>query len=223
MPSPASGPLRAARAALVAAATVALGALAHVLGGGAPPSATLLGALAALGFAPAVLATRRRLGPLLAVGLLGAGQAIVHLALGVVGPMTCVVPGVAAGPHAGHGVAGAAARLTELSAGAGGMAVPGGTGAGCAPAAVHVVLGGGTMLALHVLATVVTGLLVAGGERALWWLAAWLRPLVEVLRPVTVPALRRVTVAPRAGRLPAARRAESWSLRGPPVAAPAFA
>jgi hypothetical protein len=222
MPSPASGPLRVVRAALVAVTTVALGALAHVLGGGAPPSATLLGALAALGFAPAVLATRRRLGPLLAVGLLGAGQALVHAALGVVGPVTCVVPGVAAGPHAGHGVAGAAARLAELSAGAGGVVggVAAGAGPGCAPAAVHVVLGGGTMLALHVLATVATGLLVAGGERALWWLGAWLRPLVEVLRPVALPAAPRVAVVARVGGPVPVRRVDAWSLRGPPAAAP---
>jgi hypothetical protein len=218
MPSPASGPLRAVRAALVAVTTVALGALAHVAGGGAAPSAQVLAALAALGFAPAVLATRRRLGPVLAVALLGAGQALVHLALGVVGPVACVVPGQAAGPHAGHGVAAASAGLAQLAAG---TSAPG--GAACAVATVHVALGAHAMLALHVLATVTTGVLLAGGERVLWWAAAWLRPLVAALRPATLPVSPRLVAAlpVRLARERVGSRA--WSLRGPPAGAPACA
>jgi len=227
MPSPATGPLRVLRAALVAVTTVALGALAHVLGGGAPPSVTVLVVLVALGFAPAVLATRRRLGPVLAVALLGAGQALVHVALGLVGPMACLVPGVPAGPHAGHGIAGAAAGLAQLSASAGGVSggvlTTGGAAAGCAPTAVHVMVGASTMVALHALATVATGVLLAGGERALWWLATWLRPVVDVLRPAVVPASPRLVVASGRVAVVHAWQAGARSLRGPPVGALAHA
>jgi hypothetical protein len=35
------------------------------------------------------------------------------------------------------------------------------------------------MLVLHVGATLLAALVLVGADRALWWLAAWLRPLVS--------------------------------------------
>jgi hypothetical protein len=75
------------------------------------------------------------------------------------------------------------------------------------------------MLGLHIVATLVTALLLAKGEAALWALAAWLRPLrgiaaVRFLFPaaVAVPVPRRAM-----GRLwRVLRRPPS---RGPPAAA----
>ena len=47
-------------------------------------------------------------------------------------------------------------------------------------------LGGSAMLVLHVAATIVAALVLVGADRALWWLAAWLRPLVDAAAPVVV-------------------------------------
>ena len=44
------------------------------------------------------------------------------------------------------------------------------------------------MLAAHAAATLGCALLLARGEAALWALAAWLRPLVALPRPVTADA-----------------------------------
>ncbi|WP_456847482.1 hypothetical protein [Cellulomonas sp. P5_C6] len=167
MPAPATGPLRLARAGTVAAVTVALGTLAHVLAGGGRPPALVLLALTALVLAAAVVVTGRRLGPAGALALLGVGQLMVHSVLGAVTSMACMPgPGALVG-HAHH-----AGSVVPCAA----------TDAPVAPA----LLGGTVMLALHVVATVAAALVIVGADRALWWLSAWLRPLVGTGIPVVV-------------------------------------
>ena len=82
------------------------------------------------------------------------------------------------------------------------------------------------MLVLHVAATLVAALVIVGADRALWWLAAWLRPLVGSAAPVVVvprpvlptpvevPVVRRRLVARRRA---AARSARLAVPRGPPA------
>ncbi len=201
MQTPTTGALRLARAGLVAVVTVALASLAHVLAGGALPPLPVVGALAAVALAAAVLLTRSRVRPTGAVVLLGAGQLAVHSSFRLVAPMACMTGPTTTGAHV-HGAAAVLPSAAECSA---------------VGAAHPMVLGASAMLVLHVVATVVAALLIAGVDRAIWWLAVWLRPLVAgpaVAVVVPRPALPTATETP-------------WSLhawwrdaaprRGPPV------
>src|SRR5688572_18647144 len=89
MPTPATGPLRLARGAVVAGVTVALAALAHVLAGGSLPPFVVVVALTAIVLAAAVVLTGRRLGPVGSVALLGAGQLGVHSSFSLFTSMSC--------------------------------------------------------------------------------------------------------------------------------------
>ena len=173
MPAPATGPLRLVRAGTVAVVTVALAALAHVLAGGGLPPFVVLVTLTALVLAAAVVLTARRLGPVGAVALLGVGQLAVHSAFSLFTSMTCMsgpMDEAALFGHAHH--AGMVMQSQAVCTGAGAASRP--------------LLGGSAMLVLHVAATVVVALAAVGADRALWWLAAWLRPLVGGAAPVVV-------------------------------------
>jgi hypothetical protein len=194
---PATGALRLARAGTVAVVTVALAALAHVLAGGALPPFVVVVALTAVVLAAAVALTARRLGPVGAVALLGVGQLAVHSAFSLVASMACMPatvhahhPGMAMGPQA-------------VCTAAGTVAQP--------------VLGASAMLVLHVVATLVAALVLVGADRALWWLAAWLRPLLG--RPAPVAVVVRPSV-PTPVEIPWSRHAwwrDAVPLRGPPT------
>jgi hypothetical protein len=164
-------PFHAVRSAMLAAAAVTLAAGAHVLAGGQLPApAILLGLLALTGLA-ATVATRLRLSYATMTALLGAGQLVLHEAFSVFGPgFGPAASGVAPGSahHAGPFIA-------QLAAG---------------PAELHI-LDSPLAIAMpagHALATVACALLLAKGEAALWSLAAWLRPLVQLPAPVTPDA-----------------------------------
>jgi len=163
MPAPATGPLRLVRAGMVAVVTVALATLAHVLAGGGLPPVVVLVTLTALVLAAAVVLTARRLGPVGAVALLGVGQLAVHSAFSLFTSMACM-----SGPTSAHH-AGMAMSCTAADAGS-----------------AQPLLGGSAMLVLHVAATLAAALVIVGADRALWWPAAWLRPLVDSAAPVVV-------------------------------------
>lgn len=200
MPTLATGPLRLARGALVAVVTVALAALGHVLAGGALPPTVVIVALTAIVLPVAVVLTGRRLGPVGAIALLGAGQTAAHSTFSLF-TSTCVptAPAALAGHqhHAGMDMTSACTAVDT------GLAQP--------------LLGASAMLVLHVVATVAAALVIVGADRALWWLAAWLRPLVGGAAPVVVvprPALPTPTEIPWS--------THAWwrdvaPLRGPPA------
>lgn len=190
--------MRLARASVVAAVTVALALVAHVLGGGAVPSAMLLGPLAAVVLAAAVLVSGRRIGALGAIALLGVGQLGLHGAFDLLGGMGCAPM---AGPAVGHVHA-----TAETVA--------------CTTTSVAPVphSGGSTMLVLHVVATVLAALLIAGTDRALAWIAAWVRPLVALLSPVLVPAFATLPVRVETIRVVARADVGISPDRGPPAA-----
>jgi hypothetical protein len=193
------------RSGLIGSIVLGLAAGGHLAGGGQLPMPAILAALCAVTMVPVAALTRFKLSLPVLIGLLGGGQAWLHWAFDAMsaGTPAPVPPSLLSG-HAGH--APAALNHEALM-----MAAP---AHGSAP--------DGLMFAGHAVATLVTALLLARGERALGALADWLGPLfwtpapavvvpVRVPRPVFAAAL----LPPQHGsvRLP--------SRRGPPLIAAA--
>ena len=200
MPTPATGPLRLARGAVVAVVTVALAALAHVLAGGSLPPFVVVVTLTAIVLAAAVVLTGRRLGPVGAVALLGAGQLAVHSSFSLFTSMSCTAGPAGLAGHQHH-----PGMVMEQACTA------------ADPGLVQPFLGASAMLVLHVVATVAAALVIVGADRALWWLAAWLRPLVAGPAAVVVvprAALPTPTDTPWTGT---AWWRDVVPVRGPPV------
>lgn len=200
MTSPGRGRGRAVRSGTLALAVVALAAAGHRVGGGELPSPPILVGLVLATAAPAAALTARRLRWPTLLATLGAGQGVLHVALGAlaapaalgmpVTPGTSITPGTPVMPavhsHAWHGLPGSADS-------------------------------GSAMTLAHVLATVATAILLAWGERALW--AAW-----ERVRPRPLPACLELGPGPRrqasTGRVPSLRGGVAGGLpfgRAPPV------
>ncbi|NUP73727.1 MAG: hypothetical protein HOQ07_03625, partial [Sinomonas sp.] len=181
-------------AAVVAGATVFLAAAAHTVGGGVLPDPLILAAVLALVLAPVVLLSRRKISGPSMLAVLSAGQLALHEAFGALSVTSGPVPVLA--PEGGHvHVLGA---LSPAHA-AGGTHTE-------SPA----------MMAAHAVATLVTALLLARGEAALWALLSWLRPLVRVLAALRLhpfPALPAFTEESRPGIRPSLRLP---TRRGPP-------
>nr|WP_310793536.1 hypothetical protein [Pseudarthrobacter phenanthrenivorans] len=201
-------PFHFLRASALSTAVLALAGGAHLAAGGVLPAPSLLLAVLALTALGATAATRLRLGFPVLAALLGGAQLVLHevfAAFTVTGARSAAT-GTAS--HGGHG---------------GWPAAP-------APVLDHLygadpLYGSGTesglmMLAAHVLATAGSAFLLAKGEDALWALAAWLRPLVELPRP----AVFDDGPAPSLPATPAAVPLRPWrnlrqdSRRGPPSA-----
>lgn len=163
-PHAARTPFHALRAAMLAAAAVTLAGGAHVLAGGQLPSPAILFSLLALTVLATTAATRLRLHSATMTGLLSAGQFVLHAAFSAFSEAAPGAPG--ASHHAYPSALPLAAGQVELP-------VP-----DPSPALV--------MFTAHALATVACALLLAKGEDALWSLAAWLRPLVQL--PVPTPS-----------------------------------
>lgn len=194
-------PFRLMRTAVVAAAVLSLAAAAHLLAGGQLPPAPLMAALAALTVLCVVLVTGREMSALCLTAVLATGQAVLHEAFSTLAGSTVPPPN------------GQTVHVHETVV----RAPVGSVGPELhrhLPADLDL-----PMLALHVIATLTTAVLLARGEAALWALAGWLRPLagISVVRILflagqPLPASRTVTL----------RR---WRvllgppLRGPPAAA----
>ncbi|MBM6404689.1 hypothetical protein JQN72_10595 [Phycicoccus sp. CSK15P-2] len=188
MPTAGHGVLRASRAALATLLVLGLAVSAHSGGGGHVPGVAAWLVLGALVAPVAWWATRRRLGALPLLILLGGAQTLVHGALLAMAPTS----GGSASAHV-HG------------------AVPVGLG----PEAAHTAHVPGTSMVLaHVVGTVVSALLLARAEDVLWRLVASLLPVLPdparppfVGRPTPAPAPRPLAgrpVRPVGGRAPPA-------------------
>jgi hypothetical protein len=168
MDSPTRGATRLARAGSFGVATLALAAGAHVAAGGGLPSMTILAFLAVPITVAAVALTGRRCGPVLLLGSMATAQILLSKTLRA---LAAQAPGDMAG------------EVSEASA----LAMGGQTMAGADG-------GSPTMTAAYVVATVVTALLLAYGEQALWQLACRLlpalpsEPVVVGRRPLRTPA-----------------------------------
>lgn len=191
MDAPTRGATRLARAAAFGVATLALTSGAHVAGGGGLPSMTVLATLAIPLTLAALALTGRRCGPVLLLGSMTAAQVLLHETLSA---LTAQAPG------------GMAGQMSAASASAMGGHVM-----------AHADHGSVTMTAAHVVATVVTAVVLARGEQALWQLVSRFlpalpgEPALVARRPLQRPALLRVpALAPSAV-------SGGPGLRGPPA------
>jgi hypothetical protein len=166
MLSPAQGLLRGLRAASLGVVGFFLALAAHVAAGGGAPGPVVLLLLAGFIGAAAVLLTGARLSPVRVVVCLSAMQVILHEAfMRLSGPADCLMTAGSApvGRHLGMGQ-GAQPALDCAN----GM-----THAGMGQSSVFAAT---AMLGAHVAATVLMAVLLAFGERVLWFLAGWVRP-----------------------------------------------
>jgi len=189
---------------MVATTTVALAAAAHVVAGGQLPAPAILIAFLALTGLVSTAATRLKLNLFTMTGLLGAGQVVLHEAFSafsapIAGALTDAGTTGAGGHHAGGIPLPVPADHLQLHALDSALAL--------------------SMLAGHALATLACALLLARGEDALWSLAAWLRPLVQLPTPVsTRPAATRVLPPRTADAVPLPwRNLRRDCRRGPPA------
>ncbi|MFC8924186.1 hypothetical protein [Cellulosimicrobium sp. NPDC057127] len=211
MPSPVAGPLRLARAALVATLVLALTAGAHAVAGGHLPEPLVLAALGAFTLAGTMVAARVRFTAPRLVALLGGAQLALHAALDTLGhgAATCV-PGATAARHVLHdGV------VTACTA----APVPDAATALASSAHVGPAAAGAWMVAAHAVATVVLAVVLARGERALERLLAWLTPHQVTLAPVVVAARPVAALTGVVPRRLVSRFPGTAPTRGPPAAA----
>ncbi|MGM0931357.1 MAG: hypothetical protein ACQEXN_16840 [Actinomycetota bacterium] len=190
--------LRFGRSAVVAAAVLCLAAGAHTAAGGTLPAPTVVLALGALTWLPVMILAGRRLAPATILAVLAGGQLALHQAFELFGTVQCAPSPVA--EHTGHaGHAGHAAVALDCVAASHTGNSPG-------------------MLAAHLLATALTALMLARGEAALWVLAAWLRPLVQLPAVPAAPIAASLPLADQ-GPLPlhTAYLVTLVPRRGPPV------
>lgn len=198
-------PFRLLRTAALAGSTLSLAAAAHVSAGGLLPPAPVLAACTSLLVLAIIILTRWKLKtPVLGMVLAG-GQGLLHSVMSAFPPTAAVgpaLPAVAPGTHH-HPLIGSGALLPA--------------GQDMHP---HLVWDlGPAMITAHLGATVLTALLLAKGESALWALATWLRPVLFLAPVLFVPALAALVPAPP--RAPVLRRIilHTHSRRGPPATA----
>ena len=179
-----------ARAAAFGVATLALAAGAHVAAGGGLPSMTILAILAVPVSVAAVALTGRRCGPVLLLGSMATAQVLLNKMLKA---LTVQVPDDMADQLSDASILG---LVGQTMAGADGSV---------------------TMTAAHVVATVITALLLAHAEQALWQLVYRLLPALPS-EPVVVG--RRSLWTPAFISVPALAPSlvsGGLGLRGPPV------
>lgn len=197
----ARAPFRLPRAAAVAVTALILAAAAHVMAGGELPALPVMTALTAVVALSAVmLAGRKMTAPVLA-GYLGASQTGLHLAFSALSGAGTPMPGMAGhhpGAQAGTVGAGVPVAHDHLSADAS--------------------LG---MLGMHLAAVLLTALVMARGEAALWALAAWLRPLVDPPEPGAIRVCRYLAVTAAVTLHLRGRVTGRPPARGPPLRSPA--
>jgi hypothetical protein len=204
MSSPAAGGLRLLRAGGLTVAAYALASVAHVQAGGGLPTWPWLAAILLLTFWGAVVLTGRRLGRVATVAGLGVSQLVLHEAFGFLSPVgACLRDSFVPAGHAGHEVV--------LTCADPGLSMPAHHGRGL------------TMVVAHAVAAALTGLVLARGEDAVWFLASLVWPaLPSPVRPA--PPESRLPVSPRPRSV--ARQvvcSGGPGRRGPPPALPAAA
>ena len=198
-------PFHSLRSAMVATTIVVLAAAAHVVAGGHLPAPTILVAFLALTTLVSTAATRLKLNVAAMTGLLGTGQVVLHEAFTAfsapaIGAATSAGPLGATGHHSGEILLPVPAEHLQLHAPDSALAL--------------------SMFVGHALATLACALFLARGEDALWSLAAWLRPLVQLPAPIPPhPAAARALPLWPADSAPLPwRNLRRDCRRGPPAA-----
>lgn len=194
-------PFQALRAALVAATILVLAAGAHLLAGGQLPAPGILAAFLALTGLVSTAATRLKLNLATMTGLVGTGQVLLHEALSAFSPPSARAfagGSTTAAHHPGLSVIALPADHLQLSGPDSALAL--------------------SMLAGHALATLACALLLAKGEDALWSLAAWLRPLIQLPALPAQPPAAAPSMPRSDASLPLPRRNLRHDCRrGPPA------
>ena len=168
-------PFRIPRAGVLSVTVLGLAAAAHLSAGGHLPAAPVMAALTAVVTVSAVLLAGRKMTFPVLAGYLAAGQVVLHLVFSALPGAGGATPGPV---HHLRGVVTAAPGPVD-------GAIPHEhLSADASPA----------MLCLHLVATLATALMLARGEAALWALAAWLRPFVELPEPSGLSPGLRTTV-----------------------------
>ncbi|WP_028266468.1 hypothetical protein [Arthrobacter sp. MA-N2] len=194
-----SAPFRFLRTGLIASIILGLAAGGHLAGGGSLPAPVILMALCALTILPVAVLTRARLSLPVFAGLLGAGQLCLHWAFCALSPGASSAATLASG-HAGH------VLWTQAPEALG------------AVASAHTAGDDWQMFAAHAVATLGTALVLARGEQALWALAAWLCPLVQLPVPGSIEATRTPGPYMASAITPAGWDSSRFpSRRGPPA------
>lgn len=190
--------VRMLRAAATAVVVFFLAAGAHLAGGAALPSPLILGTLAVTTLLVVTILSRRKLSFPSVLGILGAGQVLLHEAFTTLTTTAACVPAPRGhfGPQQVH----------------------------CAPtgglehAHAFSMSDSPLMLGAHAAAVVVTALMLYHGEAALELAAQWLRPLVALPQLVIYPPLADLPLLPDA---PVRNYLEPLlnirPLRGPPL------
>lgn len=198
---PTTGALRLVRALVLGAVAMTLGAGAHTIGGGALPGLPVLMLLSIPVGLLTVAVTARRVSRPALVGVLGLVQAGLHVALGQMAPMGHCAPVAAASGHAGHqpgSLAGACTGVAES-------------------AAMPMSLSGSMVLA-HVVATLLTALILSRGEALLWRVIRAIAARVPAA-PAALPRRVRATIAGSVLRMRGRVAAGSARPRAPPLTA----
>jgi hypothetical protein len=168
--------LRAVALGLVA---FTLGLAGHLAGGGAAPAALPSAGLAVGAMWVSIFLTGRRLGVLSLGAVLGGSQLVLHQGFTALAPSTgCAV---LAGPDHHHVAAGLVSCADH------GLQTGG-----------HWPFSSALMVAAHVVATMLLAAVLAGGERALWFLAGLVGP-ARMPRPLAQLPERRGDVAVAGG------------------------
>lgn len=209
MDAPTRGATRVARAAAFGVATLALASGAHVSAGGALPSVMVLASLALPLTMAAVILTSRRCGLLFLLGSLTAAQVLLHEALMSLsshapGEMLAAAVGGQHGAHALVSGPMSGQSTSAMDSAMGGVALAGAGGWSAA------------MMAMHALATVVTTLLLARGEQALWQLVARLLPALPCIPRLLSCGPRQAPVLLSVPTLRPSLVSGGSGLRGPP-------
>ena len=207
MTPPTQGWLRGLRAALLGGVGFVLALVAHLAAGGSAPGPVALLFLAGLVGLAAVLLTRTRLSPVRVGVSLAAMQVVLHQVFMWLGaPAGCLMTEMSTSPGGTMGRSGGPAALVECATGMAPLEM----GPSSAFAAT-------AMAGAHVAATVAMAILLAYGEKVLWFLAGCVRPLrgLDVRLP-ELPALCVVLFGPP--RMFGLRLASGGvGLRGPPT------
>lgn len=196
-----TAPLRVLRSAGITSVGMSLAAGAHVAGGGVLPTPALMAGLGVILLVPAAALSGRRFSLSTLAGLLGLGQVALHGALASLSTPGRCAPVMAA------------QHLRDDAAPCAGPA------AGLAPAQSHLSGLPDTVLMLpaHAGAVLLTILVLAKGDAALFHLRAWLRPLLTLPRTADLPVHRQAPVWTQPDASRPARRLDHNGLRGPPL------
>ena len=195
---------RLIRSVIVTSCMMSLALGAHVVGGSSLPVWPLLVGLALFSLVPVAFLAGRRLSLPVLSGLLLSAQLLLHHLFEMLSAPAVCAPQSTHGAGANHT---AALMQCPPAGSAADHLVPHLIDVGAAP----------VMVIGHLLAVVVMVWVLSRGEDAFWSLLAWLRPLVELPSPVSVPGhpqLPEYAALPLAP--PARRNVPADARRGPP-------